>query len=154
MESKVRFSFLVGINYETEKTTEDLTLFGTANDTIGNFVPVNLFRAVVGPNLELSLSKLTFNTKVYGKLGISDSDLNNQVFGSTQTFIDEKVDYRLEWTSIAELKFNQHVSVSSSFRYVHINAPRRQYFITTDGEQLFSAANRFTNFKMGLTYKF
>ncbi|WP_299315784.1 hypothetical protein [uncultured Aquimarina sp.] len=156
MESKVRLSFLLGINYESEKTSDDLKLFGNNIDSIGNFSPVNIFRLVAGPNIELQLDQFSFNSKLYFKPGISDNDLNNQVTFITleNEFENSKIDYRVEWISSASINFNKNISITGSFRYIHINAPRREFFNTDDGVQLFNAANRFTNFKMGLTYKF
>ncbi|WP_299437888.1 hypothetical protein [uncultured Aquimarina sp.] len=154
MESKVRISFLLGVNYETEKTNEDLKLFGKDSTITANFDPVNIFRLVAGPNIELQLDQFSFNSKLYFKPGISDDDLNNTVFKDDNSDKDRKIDYRAEWISSASIKFNKNISITASYTYVHINAPRRQYIGAGEDAQLFSAANRFSNFKMGLAYSF
>ncbi|MDC7994833.1 hypothetical protein [Altibacter sp. HG106] len=153
-ESKIRFSMLAGINYESERTSDSLQLRYT--DTIfekRSFDPVNLVRAVIGSGLELKIDKFSLKSKCYFKVGVSDGALENEV--SEGPFSNKRVDYRLEWITSSSLKISENISLKGTLLYTHINAPRRAYFtvVGVDDLQLYQAANRFLNFQLGFEYK-
>ena len=157
-ESRVRISFLAGLNYEAERTRDSLNL--VFNDSIQkqSFSPITLLRAVVGPNLEIQVNELTLKSRCYFKFAISNDDFINVVNFNQEPELmdlasDSKVDYRLEWLTSASLKFNERVSVTGNLRYTHINAPRRQFFIIDEIPELFVADNRFLFFEVGFSYK-
>ena len=155
-ESKIRCAFLLGVNYETEKTNEDLLLFSNSSEPlIRSFDPSKLFRLVAGPIVEFQLNQFSLNSRMYFKPGISDDDLKNTVYSAEDgTIRDRKIDYRIEWNSSASIKFSKNISITASYQFVHINAPRRSIEIQNGSTVLYSAANRFNNLKMGFEYKF
>lgn len=140
---KVRLSFLGGINYESERTSEMINIIGSEIDT--TFAPTNLFRAVVAPRLQLNIDQFTFSSRCFLKMAISEGDYRNVVMNATETLRDSKIDYRLEWFNSAVIKITEKLSVEATYKYVHINAPKRIYI----DDELFSAANRFNNFNLG-----
>ena len=155
-ESKIRCAFLLGFNYETEKTNDDLQLFGNSSEPlIRSFDPSKLFRLVAGPIVDFQLDQFSLNSRMYFKPGISDDDFKNTVYSVEDTTIrDRKIDYRIEWNNSASIKFSKNISITASYRFIHINAPRRSIEIENGSTVLYSAANRFNNLKMGFEYKF
>ena len=103
------------------------------------------------------IDQLEISSRCFLKIGISDNDLNNNIVypnSIDNTMIrDKKTDYRLEWINKASLKISKKVEITATFNYTHINAPRRKFYLIEDTPELFVAANRFSNFNMGITYK-
>lgn len=160
MESKWRVSFLAGINYETERTTDSLKLFRQDSMRYRSFDPVSLFRLVAAPNIEVQAKKVKFQSRCYFKLAVSDGTTNNKVFENDNSdpqarLEDEKMDFRIEWLNKLSFTVDPKIEVSINHMFVHINAPRRQFIDPggDEGVQLFEAANRFNNVKLALTFK-
>jgi len=156
-KSRIRISVLAGINYEIEKTNDSVKLYNNSlNPKKNNFDPTNLVRFVLGPNLDLNINELTFNTRAYLKLGISEGELNDKViFNNLRS---TKTNYRIEWSTTASVKLTSKIGFRGTFLYEYINAPKREYFDASVNNQpvniqLFSAADRFTKFTLGLTYE-
>lgn len=159
-ESKIRISFLLGLNYEVETTKDSLQLFYKNKDTIKNsFKPKNLIRVVSGPNLELKINELSLKSRLYFKLGLFD-DYNSKVVSDENILIDKLKDYRVEWSTSATVKLSEKISFSGKLDIVYLNAPKRQFVNIVDNPlidppnfRLFNAANKYVKLKFGLTYK-
>jgi len=163
-ESRVRLSFLAGLNYEVEATKDSLKVYYQDSIRRNSFAPKNLVRLVVAPNLELQINELTMSSRCYIKLGISKDDLNDQIEQINNETIsvskDLQTDFRIEWITSVTLKVSKKIKLTGSLNYEFINAPKRRFFdlnenngLTEPNYMLFSAANRYTNFKIGMSYK-
>lgn len=159
-ESSIRISLLAGLNYEVETTNDSLQLFYKKIDTIKNsFKPKNLGRFVVGPNFELKVNELAFNTRAYFKIGVLE-DYRTKIFSNDNLLINRVIDYRIEWTTTATLKLSEKISFTGKLDFVYLNAPNRQIINIADDPlidppkfRLYKAANKFVKLKFGLTYK-
>jgi len=149
--STTRLSILFGLNYELEKTNDNLRIFQRDTSVIDSFPATNIFRLVARPGFEWQGSNFSFDTKVYFKLGVF-GETENTITESTLS--DRRIDYWLEWNNNLTFEFTKKISLGISYTYFYDNAPNRSFINQPengeDNFNIFSAEDTF----QAITFKF
>ena len=156
--SGFRVSFLAGLNYEVETTSDSVILFNGDEEFIKmNFKPKELFRLALAPIVEFKIGLFELETRVYYKLGVFITDLYKDEVSSDDKEVENvRINYRIEWPTTISFKFSEKVSLKYEIYYVYINAPRRSFKYEPGGEPvypLYVASNQFVMAKVGLNFK-
>ncbi len=112
--SGIRVSFLAGLNYEIETTSDSVKLFNEDEEFIKeNFKSKELFRLALAPIVELKIGLFELETRVYYKLGvfISDDCYKDKVSSDDERGRECRIDYRIEWPTTISFKFSEMVSL-------------------------------------------
>ncbi|GAA4271014.1 hypothetical protein U6A24_03870 [Aquimarina gracilis] len=152
--SQTRLSILLGLNYELEKTEDNLKLFYKDSTVIDSFPATNRFRIVVRPGFEWQGNNFTFETKAYFKFGVF-GELENVV--NEGSISDERLDYWAEWENSLSFKFSKKITLGIKYSYFYDNAANRKFINTSQNAEsdfrIFSAEDTFQAITFNFEYK-
>lgn len=152
--SKQRISLLLGINYELEKTADQLSLFFRDSSITKSFETTNKYRFIVRPGYERKGDNFTFSVKPYFKLGLFSDIDNGVVLNDLQ---DNRIDFWIDIISTFSFRFTEKISLEITHNYFYDHAPNRAFVnIAENGEaedfELFEAEKKFTALTFGFKY--
>lgn len=166
--SKTRISFLVGFNYELERTSSELELFNQDFEGRSDMIsvdPTGIYRVVLRPGFETRGDNFEISIKPYFKLGVL-GDLNNNMNlisengedMESDVRTDNVTDYWIEVVSRLKFNFSKKVSLSINHNLFYDNAPHRRFINVAEAGQpeqfeLFKAENLFTALTLNFSYK-
>ncbi|MEZ4810405.1 MAG: hypothetical protein R2819_08600 [Allomuricauda sp.] len=153
--SKQRLLLLLGLNYELEKTAEELSLYYRDSSRTQSFEPTNTYRLVIRPGWQIKGSNYSFSIKPYFKLGLLEN-LTNEV--REGIYSDERLDFWVDVISKFTFEFTKNIALEIAHNYFYDHAPNRAFFnIAGPGEpedyRLFEAEKKFTSLTFGFKYK-